>query len=621
MDSSEAPQAPKAGIELVEVSLGAVAEADVAARDWSPKAAPTTPAQAPAPAPAAAAAAPAPAHPDKTLYSHTTFSTLALLVQVAMIVLFGTCTTLAPGLDASEPPSPLSMGQMSGAGYAMWQDVHVMIFVGFGFLYTLLRRYAWSGVAFNYFIAVIVIQFAILANAFWSSAATYYAGGPGYAAAWPPSPLNLASLVNADFVAGTVLISFGAVIGRVSATQMLLVALLETVFATANVAIGTRMHVTDPGGSMFIHVFGASFGLALAAAVGDGALRRPDGEKKLGTSRVHGVFAMVGTLFLFCFWPSFNAALLVGASQQRAVINTTLSICASAVVSFALSKAAGSGKGRDARFDMEHVQNATLAGGVAMGAACDMLANPWGALLAGSIAGAASTWGFSFLSPRLKAGLGSGAWALQITDTCGILNLHLIPGLIGGTAAAIAAAGITSPPWSDAAVLASFPARAAGSDAATTGGLQMAMTLITLAFGLASGALTGLIVRQPFAEPYSASFYEDAQEWNVPFDEEEVPEEREELRSELRADEEAREARARREALEFVVARLRAAGVDVGELPPEGAAPSAGAELRARRASPGAAPAASPRSANERFHEGSVRGGRKFFAAEAGAQQ
>jgi ammonium transporter Rh len=45
-----------------------------------------------------------------------------------------------------------------------------------------------------------------------------------------------------------------------------------------------------------------------------------------------------GTLFLWIFWPSFNAALATpGAGQQRAVVNTILSISASTVTAFAVS--------------------------------------------------------------------------------------------------------------------------------------------------------------------------------------------------------------------------------------------------------------------------------------------
>ena len=115
---------------------------------------------------------------------------------------------------------------------------------------------------------------------------------------------------------------------------------------------------------MIIHTFGAAFGLAIAYVIGDKASRFiGNGEDALGTSRHNGTFAMIGTIFLFCFWPSFNAALLDGASAGRAVVNTTLSISASVTVAYALSRAIHGGQ----FLDMEHVQNATLAGGVAIG--------------------------------------------------------------------------------------------------------------------------------------------------------------------------------------------------------------------------------------------------------------
>ena len=44
-----------------------------------------------------------------------------------------------------------------------------------------------------------------------------------------------------------------------------------------------------------------------------------------------------------------------------------------------------------------HIQNATLAGGVAMGASADLIVYPFGALLIGSSAAVVSTLGFRFL--------------------------------------------------------------------------------------------------------------------------------------------------------------------------------------------------------------------------------
>ena len=47
---------------------------------------------------------------------------------------------------------------------------------------------------------------------------------------------------------------------------------------------------------------------------------------------------------------------------------------------------------------MEHIQNATLAGGVAVGAAADMILTPFGALVIGSLAGVWSTIGCEHVS-------------------------------------------------------------------------------------------------------------------------------------------------------------------------------------------------------------------------------
>ena len=59
-----------------------------------------------------------------------------------------------------------------------------------------------------------------------------------------------------------------------------------------------------------------------------------------------------------------------------------------------------------------------------------MLVTPSGALLIGAIAGTLFTVGFNNLSPFLDRNLG-------LKDTCGVHNLHGIPGLLGGTISAI----------------------------------------------------------------------------------------------------------------------------------------------------------------------------------------
>ena len=76
-----------------------------------------------------------------------------------------------------------------------------------------------------------------------------------------------------------------------------------------------------------------------------------------------------------------------------------------------------------------------MAGGVVVGAIADMAIQPYGAMIIGSIAGIISTLGFQYLTPMMNHGV--------VHDTCGVNNLHGMPGLISGIASAIVAATAT----------------------------------------------------------------------------------------------------------------------------------------------------------------------------------
>ena len=100
-----------------------------------------------------------------------------------------------------------------------------------------------------------------------------------------------------------------------------------------------------------------------------------------------------GSLFLWLYWPSFNAALATADDQHRVIINTYLALMACTLVAFAMSQVLG-----DSKLDMVHIQNATLAGGVAVGTASNMMLQPWGALMIGTIAGILSTVGYVYIT-------------------------------------------------------------------------------------------------------------------------------------------------------------------------------------------------------------------------------
>jgi len=139
--------------------------------------------------------------------------------------------------------------------YTMWQHVHVMVFVGFGFLMVFLKTHCWTSVGFNFLIAAYAMQITILITSFWHDALIL--GSFRYV------PLDIPALVVGDFGAAAVLISFGALLGKCSILQLWILATIEVIFYGLNEAVGAGiLGAVDVGGSMYIHTFGAYFGLA-----------------------------------------------------------------------------------------------------------------------------------------------------------------------------------------------------------------------------------------------------------------------------------------------------------------------------------------------------------------------
>ncbi|NXI16261.1 RHAG protein, partial [Irena cyanogastra] len=391
------------------------------------------------------------------------FSILALLLEVIVIVLYG----IFVDYDTNSATNL----------YPHFQDVHVMIFVGFGFLMTFLKKYGFSSVGFNMLIAAFGLQWGILMQGFW-----HMEGGK--------IPVNIESMINADFSTATALISFGALLGKTSPIQMLILTLLEiTIFACNEHLVTKVFQATDVGASMTIHAFGAYFGLAAAFV-----LYRPGltNKHENDESTYHSdLFAMIGTLFLWLFWPSFNSA--IAEAQVTAIINTYYSLAACTIVTFALSSLVD----KRGKLSMVLIQNATLAGGVAVGTCADLEIHPFSAMFIGVIAGIVSVLGFQFLSPVMAS-------KLRIQDTCGVHNLHGLPGILGGIAGIIVTAVKTE----------------SRNGHVLTPALQAAALGSTLGIAIVGGALTGAILKLPFLGQVSdQNCFDDSAYWEVPEEE------------------------------------------------------------------------------------------------------
>lgn len=185
-----------------------------------------------------------------------------------------------------------------------------MIFIGFGFLMVFLKNHSWCSIGFNYLIAAWAFQITILFRGFWDQILEYHHEPHRH---WHKINLTMTELIFADYGAGAVLISFGAILGKVNLFQLWVMATIEIFFYSLNETILLHVfYITDIGGSMIIHTFGAYFGLSVALFYrGEEAIKD---KNKLGSGNyLSDLVSMIGTLFLFSFWPSFNGALATGS--------------------------------------------------------------------------------------------------------------------------------------------------------------------------------------------------------------------------------------------------------------------------------------------------------------------
>ncbi|XP_076753082.1 rhesus blood group-associated glycoprotein Rh50 isoform X2 [Xylocopa sonorina] len=416
-------------------------------------------------------------------------------IQVVLIALMGALMTYGPEANANLLKNHTGdhgrkhVKKPDTDPLRIYSNVHVMIWIGFGFLMTFLRRYGQSAIGLTFLLGAILVQVALICE------------GVAHIKRNSKAFLSLNSLLSADIAVAAPLISMGALLGKTSYMQLVFMGILELIVFTVNKYVGEHLlQVVDAGDSMFVHAFGAYFGLAVSFVFG--MKEKPKKHNLEGPSYNSDIFAMIGTVFLWLFWPSFNSAALEGDDQQRAIINTLLSISASCVIAFATSALVS----KDSKFNMIHIQNSTLAGGVAIGTAAGLMCEPIGALVMGSLGGLLSVLGYKYLTPLIQK-------RLRIHDTCGVHNLHGMPGVLAGIFGALMA-GLATEATYNYSLYSIFRARAPSSEAnlaelrdnygilagqdRTAGqqaGYQLLALAITIGIAVISGLITGLMMR------------------------------------------------------------------------------------------------------------------------------
>lgn len=335
-----------------------------------------------------------------------------------------------------------------------------MLLVGFGFLMVFVKNYGFSALTGTYLLV--------------AAALPVYMGlrSTGILSAEAMQANSIEAFLFAEFAAASALIAMGAVLGRLKVYQYGILGLLLVPFYMINEwlvldgGLGITKGFVDAGGSIVIHAFGAYFGMGLTLMLSSAKHRAMPIESDATSDR----FSMLGSMILWIFWPSFCSAIVPEAQFAQTVINVVLALCGATLATYIVGVLIRK------RVAIADIANASLAGGVAIGATCNIV-GPTGAFAIGLLAGTICVVGYTIIQPRLQS-------AFKTVDTCGVHNLHGMPGLLGGLV------GIVVVPSAAKA--------------------QIVGIIFTVVFALIAGVISGAIIRATGKKDLA---YEDSDEF------------------------------------------------------------------------------------------------------------
>lgn len=294
--------------------------------------------------------------------------------------------------------------------------IHIMamLLLGFGFLMVFVKKYGRSALTATFLLVSVSLPLYLAVKGMGIFE------GKG----------EIEQFILAEFGAASLLIAAGALLGRIKMYQYMLLGLLFIPFYILNelIVVDDHFHfvgqVADTGGSIVIHAFGAIFGISAAISL----TTKKQREVSILSDATSDKFSLLGSMVLWIFWPSFCAALVPVEAVPYSVINVFMALSGSTIATYFASVAI---RGKISAAD---IANAALAGGVAIGATFDH-ASHFEAMVIGVIAGAISTIGFAIFQDKQEK-------FHKIVDTCGVTNLHGLPGLFGGLAAIVVVDGL-----------------------------------------------------------------------------------------------------------------------------------------------------------------------------------
>ncbi len=297
-------------------------------------------------------------------------------------------------------------------------QIMAMLLVGFGFLMVFLKNYGRSALTATFLLVSAAIPLYLVIDS-----TGIFGGATG---------VEVDRFVLAEFAAASLLICAGACMGRLKMHQYIVLAVLfiplymlnQWIILENGLGIISQGAFLDTGGSIVIHTFGAIFGLGAAIAI----THKKEAPTPIESNHTSDRFSMLGSMVLWVFWPSFCAALVAPELVPFTAVNVVIALCGSTLATYIATVALRR------KIMISDIANASLAGGVAIGATCATANHPT-AFVIGILAGVISTIGFAVIQPRLEK-------TLKMIDTCGVTNLHGWPGLMGGIAAVFVVKGL-----------------------------------------------------------------------------------------------------------------------------------------------------------------------------------
>uniref|UniRef100_A0A8C5MF85 Ammonium transporter AmtB-like domain-containing protein n=1 Tax=Leptobrachium leishanense TaxID=445787 RepID=A0A8C5MF85_9ANUR len=364
--------------------------------------------------------------------------------------------------------------------YPEFQDINVMIILGFGFLFAFLKRFGFSAVGFSILLVAFGLQWAIILNAF------LFGHKDGLRV------ISFTSLCTGLMSVLPALISFGAVLGKMNPVQLLMMTAFEMPVFTLNRYIMTKyLTIGDHISMMHAHIFGAYFGLSVSWLNSSPSQSTKANKEKENFETTSELFSMFGALFMWMFWPSYNSVLLQDLVQKsNAIYNTYFALAVSVVTVFSVSALVN----QEGKLQMSHVRNGMLAGGVAVGYSAFMVQYPWITMTIGFLAGLTSSLSRTFFQRTLNK-------VSLVHDTCGVHYIFGLPGLLGGITYSLL---IISADYNSIEIL--------GYQAI----VGIGCILLTLALSLVSGLITGFILKcKLFRPPSEHHFFQDQPFWEA----------------------------------------------------------------------------------------------------------